>query len=209
MFNCCVGTSIRWSRDTHTYPEAGSNKWCVFVQIPFWSAQQETCVTWCLQSPPQHSSFSSTTPSSHLPERGREGEKDHPHWDHSPSIRPFHTLWTWNNQGLIAAVCLCWPWLKPCRLTVQSRLASAVERRSPGMLQRTHKQRRTHTLTYFFSVFIPCDFSHPLFPSFPPILQGSRKDVYSRCFPMSGNGIWRWFWFIKLSLCGFHSAPKL
>lgn len=34
------------------------------------------------------------------------GEKDHPHWDHSASIRPFHTLWTWNNRGLIAAVCL-------------------------------------------------------------------------------------------------------
>lgn len=53
----------------------------------------------------------------HLPERrevrcGRRGEKDHPHWDHSPSISPFHTLWTWNNQGLIAAVCLSRPRLK-------------------------------------------------------------------------------------------------
>lgn len=48
----------------------------------------------------------------------REGEKDHPHWDHSPWIRPFHTLWTWNNQGLIAAVCLRRPWLKARRLTV-------------------------------------------------------------------------------------------
>lgn len=66
-------------------------------------------------------------------EGGREveekrGEKDHPHWDHSPSIRPFHTLWTWNNQGLIAAVCLCRPWPKPRRLTVHGRSASAAER---------------------------------------------------------------------------------
>lgn len=34
----CIGTNGR-------HPEAGSNKWRVFVQIPFWSAQQETCVT--------------------------------------------------------------------------------------------------------------------------------------------------------------------
>lgn len=102
------------------HPEAGSNKWRVFVWIPFWSAQQETCVTWRpANQPPHHLPPSSRREGGEgrrgggrwwwrgrQEERGRRGEKDHPHWDHSPSIRPFHTLWTWNNRGLIAAVCL-------------------------------------------------------------------------------------------------------
>lgn len=115
----CIGTNGR-------HPEAGSNKWCVFVQIPFWSAQQETCVTWCLQPPPPSPQPTTTTTSSQsspplLPPSSerevRRGEKDHPHWDHSPSIRAFHTLWTWNNRGLIAAVCLWRLWLEAWRLS--------------------------------------------------------------------------------------------
>lgn len=41
------------------HPEAGSNKWRVFVWIPFWSAQQETCVTWrpANQPPPPPPTF--------------------------------------------------------------------------------------------------------------------------------------------------------
>lgn len=58
-----------------------------------------------LQVPPPPSFHNPPAPS-RKGERRDEGEKDHPHWDHSPSIRPFHTLWTWNNQSLIAAVCL-------------------------------------------------------------------------------------------------------
>lgn len=69
--------------------------------------------------------------------RGREWDGgDHPHWDHSPSIRPFHTLWTWNNQGLIAAVCLCRPWLKTPRLTALSQSGPAAERSFARMHQR-------------------------------------------------------------------------
>ena len=107
--------------------------------------------------------------SSHLPERGRwrgkEGrkKKDHPNWDHSPSIRPFHTLWTWNNQGLIAAVCLRRPQLKVgTGPQSRGRSASASEQRGARMLQGTHQQRHTQTLLLLL-------YSPPLF-SFPHLL---------------------------------------
>lgn len=68
----CIGTNGR-------HPEAGSNKWCVFVQIPFWSAQQETCVTWCLQPTPHPtSSQSSPPPSTFQWEGGEEGGEGPP-----------------------------------------------------------------------------------------------------------------------------------
>lgn len=132
----------------------------VFFSRFHFSPLSKKHVTWCLHPSPYtqtHTCTHNPPPPQYPPPtfqregcevEGKRGEKDHPHWDHSPSIRPFHTLWTWNNQVLIAAVCLCRPWLKPCRLTVHGRSASAAERTEwteHGMLHRTHKQRHTQT----------------------------------------------------------------
>lgn len=82
----------------------------------------EKHVTWCLCKSPPHFPQSSC-PFQKGRERRDEGEKDHPHWDHSPSIRAFHTRWTWNNQSLIAAVCLeaTHGWSRPGLAAAQSR----------------------------------------------------------------------------------------
>lgn len=173
-FNFCAGTNGR-------HPEAGSNKWCVFVRIPFWSAQQETCVTWRLQPPSQSSSSPNTLlpPSSEreVRRRGGGGEKDHPHWDHSPSIRPFHTLWTWNNQGLIAAVCLCRPWLIAGRLTVLRPIGFGRDRgeqsRQAWRCSRGHISKDTHKHSFY--LFIPCYSLLSSSSGFPAILTKRRS----------------------------------
>lgn len=156
------------------------------------------------------------TPSSHLPVRGRWGwggggkEKDHPHWDHSPSIRPFHTLWTWNNQGLIAAVCLCRPWLIAGRLTVLRPIEPRGRDRGEQSRQawgcsRGHISKDTHKHSFY--LFIPCY-------SLLSIVFWFSCHTHKEDGPlpqMAGVRVWylNLFWFIWLSLCCLQTVGGL